>query len=322
MGIKLELYRQKERLKRRIHRGRFGYCTVLLYHRIIDLKYDPQLLCVSPENFEKQLTELKKNSVFLNIEEFCEILNKGKRFPENSFLITFDDGYADNLHYALPILEVLNLPAVFYVSTAGIDTDRLMWWDELDLIFKKQKENATDISALIRKYNFKTSEELYHYYLNKCKTAASLSERNILMDEVRTISEVLPNEKENYRTLSMEELKKLSASKMVTVGGHTINHLSLGHLSAADKRTEIDGSVKWLEENLGLKINHFSYPYGEKSNYDETTISLCRQKKLHSAAANYEGYVSAGADLFSFPRFVVRNDTPEVLLKKLKRVLV
>ncbi len=316
MSLKVTLYRQKEKVKRSIQRMSGGCCTVLLYHRVIDLKYDPQQLCVSPQRFSEQLSFLKKTYTFLSIDEFHDILHNNKAFPKKSLLITFDDGYADNYYNALPVLEQLNLPAVFYISTKSINTSDLMWWDELDLIFQKQK----DVSSLLKKHNLTEAESLYKYYLVKCKTAASLEERNSLLNEIRSIAELTESDKQNHKFLTTQELKKLGASKLVTIGAHTVNHLSLAHINDADKKQEIENSVKALSI-LGAKIEHFSYPYGEKSNYDEKSIQICKDLGLKSSSANYLGYVTKGSDLFSFPRFVVRNDTAEVVLQKMKAIL-
>ena len=45
--------------------------------------------------------------------------------------ITFDDGYKDNLDYALPILEKFKVPATVYVTTRFLEGDTWMWWYEL-----------------------------------------------------------------------------------------------------------------------------------------------------------------------------------------------
>jgi len=308
MSLRTKLYRQKEKYKRYLQRRKNGYCTVLLYHRVIDLDYDPQQLCVGVNQFAKQLEVLKQKSVFLGLEEFTHLLQNNKKFPKNSFLISFDDGYADNLHNALPILESLNLPAIFYISTAGINTDNLMWWDELDLIFRKKNDGTL------------AAKQLYKDYLVKCKTAGSLNERNTLLNEIRSIAVLTEADKQNHKMLTTQELKKLGASKQVTIGAHTVNHLSLAHLNDADKKQEIENSAKALSV-LGNKIEHFSFPYGEKSDYDEKTIQICKDFGFKSVSANYAGYVTKGTDLFSFPRFVVRNDSPELVIQKMKEIL-
>ncbi len=320
MNLKTRLYRQKEKYKRYLQRSKNGHCTVLLYHRVIDLKYDPQQLCVGVDQFAKQLEVLKQSNVFLDIHEFTHLLQNNKKFPKNALLISFDDGYADNYNNALPVLGSLNLPAVFYVSTAGIGTDNLMWWDELDLIFKKIKSENTDISALVKKHNVADTKSLYKYYLAKCKTAASLDDRNALLAEIRNIASLAAEDIKDHKMLTGEELKKLASSKQVVIGAHTVNHLSLAHINDISKKEEIENSVKALSV-LGSKIEHFSFPYGEKINYDEKTIRICKELGLKSVSANYVGYVTKGSDLFSFPRFVVRNDAPDLLIQKMKEIL-
>src|SRR5437762_2090069 len=97
------------KIKKEFENSFYSSCHALLYHRITKLKNDPQLLSVSPENFYEQIKFLKTKFYVLEIEEFLHIKNSRKEnFPKNSFVITFDDGYADNYLEALPILESLN----------------------------------------------------------------------------------------------------------------------------------------------------------------------------------------------------------------------
>jgi len=319
MNLKLFLYRAKERLKRTLYLKQNGFCTVLLYHRVNDLSYDPQQLCVSVNNFRDQLSFLKKKYKFLTLEEFCGILKNKKRFPANSLLITFDDGYADNCENALPLLESLGLQAVFYIATKNIDTDELFWWDELDIVFREVKQKKINVNELLIKNNLQNSEQLYTHYVTKCKTVNSLNERNQLMAEVRTLYTVTESDKRDYAFLNATQLKRMSDSKSAVMAAHTINHLSLGHLSESDQYNEIKGSIDRLSKALGKKVEHFSFPYGEKTHFNQTTINICKELGMQSAAANYCDIVTPDDDVYSFPRFVVRNDKAEVLEQKIKK---
>ena len=78
---------------------------VLYYHRVYEKQCDINLLCVSPKMFEQQMKYLKKN---FNILRFEEDWTKSDR---DSVVITFDDGYLDNLTFALSVLEQLQNPA-------------------------------------------------------------------------------------------------------------------------------------------------------------------------------------------------------------------
>src|SRR6188474_2397677 len=94
-----------------------GACSVLLYHRVCKLDHDNLLLSVTPDNFFDQVNYLKKYHRILKADEFREIVLQKKKFPPGSVLITFDDGYADNYINALPVLESLDVEAIFFIST-------------------------------------------------------------------------------------------------------------------------------------------------------------------------------------------------------------
>ena len=55
-------------------------------------------------------------------------------------------------------------------------------------------------------------------------------------------------------------MESLNNSAYITIGGHTVNHRSLGVCSKEEQRYEIGASLRFLEQRLGEKISVFSYP--------------------------------------------------------------
>jgi peptidoglycan/xylan/chitin deacetylase (PgdA/CDA1 family) len=320
MNIRLYLYRKRERLKKSLFHALQSSCKVLLYHRVINEEYDPQQLCVSPENFNEQLTRLKEKGIFLTIEEFCHILSTGRKFPRNAMMITFDDGYADNYSNALPILESLGLQAVFYIATNNLNTNNLFWWDTLDLVYKNMEVNKHELLTLARENNLNDPDQLYDFYLKQCKTASSLETREKLMNRLTSSTTIDQEMSKRYRCLSDDMLKKMVASKSVVIGGHTVNHLSLAHQERKDQYFEIKNSVDYLTSATGHNIEHFSFPYGEHIHFNNETLAICRELNLKSGAANYYDHVKSSDDVMAFPRIVVRNDNFYTLYRKLKRM--
>ena len=86
---------------------------VVLYHRVAELEQDPQQLAVRPDNFYNQVRYFKEHFDVLSIHELYSFLRDKKKFPERAVVLTFDDGYADNLYNALPVLESLQVSALF-----------------------------------------------------------------------------------------------------------------------------------------------------------------------------------------------------------------
>ena len=57
-----------------------------------------------------------------------------RKISRRSIVITFDDGYADNLYNAKPLLERYKIPATVFVTSGHIYAQEEFWWDELDRV--------------------------------------------------------------------------------------------------------------------------------------------------------------------------------------------
>ena len=102
---------------------------ILIYHRVANVKDDPHLLSVSPENFYAQMSFLKNNFNIISLTRLVEKLEAG-RLNKKDIVITFDDGYVDNLHNAFPILEKLKIPATIFITAEKIDSRDPFYWDK------------------------------------------------------------------------------------------------------------------------------------------------------------------------------------------------
>ena len=91
--------------------------TVLMYHHILS---KDSFIASSIDNFEKQMKFISQNYKTLTSKEFEEY-KKGKLPAKKSVMITFDDGWRDNLEYAYPILKKFNLKATLFAITGWID---------------------------------------------------------------------------------------------------------------------------------------------------------------------------------------------------------
>ena len=107
---------------------------ILTYHRVYELDYDPYALTVHPRIFEIQMKYLRENYNIIPLSELISQL-KEKKIKEDSVIITFDDGYHDNLYNSKPILKKYDIPATFFISAGMIGGKKEFWWDELERIF-------------------------------------------------------------------------------------------------------------------------------------------------------------------------------------------
>lgn len=287
-------------------------CTVLLYHRVSEYESDPQLLCVTPGRFEKHLQHLKKNYSVLHPDVFADHLLNKKKFPKNAVLITFDDGYADNYIHALPLLEKHELAALFYICTGNLNTNKEFWWDEAERMFLLNSGGPAVLKLESNQINY--SFDMINYidrYIcyEKCLKIfrnQSAENRNKLMNEISQQMKV-PMARSTHRSMNLEELKMMHRSKFAVIGAHTVGHPSLGHLTREEQQLEIGGSKEFLERTLSTGIQHFSYPFGTKSDLNDDSIDICRELNFRVVAANYPENVSRWSNRYAFPRFLVRD---------------
>src|SRR5215510_103661 len=104
--------------------------VILLYHRVTELSSDPQLLCVSRQHFAEHLEILRKYGFPIALKHVDQT-----RRGRPGVILTFDDGYADNLNNAKPLLERYDVPATVFVTTGYVGSRREFWKDYLERIF-------------------------------------------------------------------------------------------------------------------------------------------------------------------------------------------
>jgi peptidoglycan/xylan/chitin deacetylase (PgdA/CDA1 family) len=96
---------------------------VLMYHKVNDLWPNPTT--VPTAVFAEQMALLGElGYVPVSLEQVRDHYLFGAELPDGATLITFDDGYRDNLEHALPILQSYGYPAVIFVPIGFLDGDR------------------------------------------------------------------------------------------------------------------------------------------------------------------------------------------------------
>jgi len=93
--------------------------AALVYHIINRTICDK--IAISEEAFHAQVHYLyEQDYSVLSLVEAVDILDGRKKAPPRAVLLTFDDGYVDNLHVALPTLQMYHMTATLFVISAYV----------------------------------------------------------------------------------------------------------------------------------------------------------------------------------------------------------
>ena len=113
-----------------------------------------------------------------------------------------------------------------------------------------------------------------------------------------------------------EELARLAAHPLITIGSHTIDHVSLTDVSPENQRAQIDGGRRMLEEMISAPVTTFAYPYGR---HDDITVGIVKALGLHLACTTHEGPATFRADSHRLPRLMVVDQSGNSFANWLRR---
>lgn len=282
-------------------------CLILTYHRVFDLKSDPHEIAVSKENFKKQMTYIKNRYNVITLDQLIDH-KKTKSLPKKSIIITFDDGYVDNLINAVPVLEELQIPATIYIATDYIDSNSPFWWDLLgDFLEKKLNQIKPADLEINENIFYKWKSANLSFEIHKHLKYLSTTNRNKLLTSMFKKYNYKAENHTLGRCVTSKELKKLHQNSYITIGAHTQTHPLLRHEIVNNQYKEIFNSKTKLETTLTTTINHFSIPFGEFNDYSINTIKLVKKSGYQTCVTTNKGLVMNSSSNFSLRRAMIRN---------------
>lgn len=291
---------------------------VLCYHKICNLDRDWNGIATSLDTFSRQTEYIYKTYGFAAPDEF-ENTKDDKRV-----VLTFDDGFEDNYTNALPILQAYGIPALFFIATETIYTQRETWCNELIRIILEGNEYPDyfrfEENCEIRLFPTETVEQridLYHYFRN-IMLGLSAEKREDIFDLLKTWANTnrYPA-RTTHRMMSREQISDLSIKENVYIGCHTVTHPSLGLLTKEQQYYEILQSKKTLEEIIGKRVDQFAYPFGGINDYSITTINILESLNFKRAYSTTFKKKNRLDSVFEIPRVCISEMPMEAFKNKI-----
>jgi peptidoglycan/xylan/chitin deacetylase (PgdA/CDA1 family) len=234
--------------------------VIILFHEIQQDCQAELSTGTSVPLFEYALNWLRRNGwSIVSLDECIEKLASNDRSGRYAVL-SFDDGYRDNVSVALPIMERHNAPFMMYVPTGAPTRSMQSWWLGLRKLFLS-RDNVT-IDALGRRFHCSDLQS---------KMSAFEEVRRWVSQDLRRSELLAPTFKQNGISLAAlndtyfldeRELGILAHHPLASIGGHTTSHPALPTLEQSSARAELADNRRYLEDLLQLPVRHVAYPYG------------------------------------------------------------
>jgi peptidoglycan/xylan/chitin deacetylase (PgdA/CDA1 family) len=252
--------------------------VVLGYHRVADERRDPLGLCTPPAVLERHLQAIRRYGEPVRLIDLAVATRNG-RPPPGAVAVTFDDGYADLLSIAKPLLERYEIPATVFIVTGCLGGE--FWWDEF-----------------LRICNGDLGSGDYRTY-SRLEGLAE-DERGEALRRLAASRSVSAQEVPRALALRADELSDLTAGGLIELGAHSHSHTRLSSLGRPHQREEIAGSKSFLERLTGRQVHAFAYPHGD---YSEQTVELVDEAGYRCACSSVPNVCRVGTDPFILPRF-------------------
>ena len=270
-----------------------GKCTVLMYHRVMTremLKKSPSndAIQVSTQSFERQLKFLASTFKPIELQELTDHLYSGHPLIGNRVMITFDDGWKDNHDYALELLQKYCFPAVIFVSTGFIDSNKRFWQERLTALLAEapvaDEADRQKLRGILSAHGPEFLDE-DNPKRRREKLAAMIQRiKKMQYDRIETIIkgieswaarcnlQLSTNLTEERDFLNWEELARMQ-DRSVEIGSHGVYHRILTK-EGVDIESELRQSKETIEAHLGAPAFSLSYPNGNcDSNIIEKAVA-------------------------------------------------
>lgn len=284
--------------------------SILVYHRVLE-KNDsmrPGTPDVSAFNWQMEL--IARYFQPLSLSDALKRLNENS-LPSRAVCVTFDDGYADNLSQALPVLQRWNIPATVFVSSGFLNGGR-MWNDSVIEAFSRTIKGVFHLPELgFDKVDITHTESRLRTCYDVIKRIKYL-EPGLRQTQVSDICKALGNPVlPDNLMLTHEQLRELSETG-VEIGNHTVTHPVLTAVDNESVLRELKTNTEDLQDITQKPVRYFAYPNGiPGQDFNEEHKNIVKKLGFEGAVTTQWGVSGESTNRWTLPRFTPWDQSPQ-----------
>lgn len=294
-----------------------GIGAILMLHRVAALpKGAVNLnahLAVEPAFLDALLTAMKRDGYeFVDLDTAIERIRAPRRGDAPFAAITLDDGYRDNLTEALPVFEKHATPFTIYIAPGLTEGTVDPWWDLVEELVQEREKLplVTSRGTVTLDCSTPQAKRRANAYLHDHLWREIQEEEQCSWLRALSRSTGFDHETTRRRLLmSWDEIRRIAAHPLATIGAHTVHHYSLRRLSEDGARREIADAAALIAERLGEKPRHMAFPYGHRHAVGAREVELARAAGYVSAVTTRHGLLRPehSDHLHALPRISVNG---------------
>ncbi|MDO4367790.1 MAG: polysaccharide deacetylase family protein [Bacteroidales bacterium] len=308
---------------------------VIYWHGVAE-KYDSiiESESVSKNIFEKQIKYLMSHYEIISIEEYYE------RYINNCFtnrevVLTFDDGYKNNLTVAAPILKKYGIPFTVFISVINVEKQDRFYILDPRLIIIGGELKEVSIKCIKKHFllSSKTERIKCAYEIENFMKESSIELCLEIDKELRELVGLdkyndLRKQYPNMEPLTWEEIKTLQRDYNCTIGSHCMDHCCCHNKQSLETlKFQLEESKHIIEERTGMECSYFAYPNGnftvKSNNIVRSTYKMGFSTQHHPVFFNNESIASVGrvASAHGYIQFkIIIGSQANGLLGKIRRI--
>lgn len=295
-----------------------GSLLVLAYHRVLPENSPARMteqpgMYVSPETLDLHLSELTRNFELVHLNDWLRRAKGGATLPKLACAITFDDGWADNWEFALPILVKYGAPVTIFLVSGYVGTAHRYWPNQLMNLLQKAFADPGSVAfpqsldQIVQPILTETRSrgELRLIDADRAVQRAKRFEEGTIRSLIAAAWESSGDRGHDREILSQKQVVDMAATGLVRFGSHTMTHFRLGAETSVEVlEREIVGSREQVEDMCKVKVDLFCYPNGETSSQ---AIEIVRRNYL-GAVCTRKGWHFPGDDSYLIRRMGLHED--------------
>lgn len=261
---------------------------------------------MTPQMLDRLLLALRRwRFEIVSIEE--AVGRTAASAPSRRFAcLTFDGGYRDVVSFAYPVLSRHKAPFTVYVPTGIADGIAQMWWLALEQVIARHDRISLVIDRRERHFDIVDIDDKYDLYVFLAGWMRQLAPAQLVqtVHDLCTRYSVDPAATSRAAAMNWDDVCRLAADPLATIGTATVNYPALAALTPADARREMTMGRQVAEAALGRPVPHLAFPFGDPQSAGQREAMLAAEAGFASAVTAQAGVVwgNGRSNMLALPR--------------------